>query len=407
MTERQSMILKLIGLVAIATAMGLVLYFLFFGGRPPIVPTPDNQTPDTTTSPGGLPNSGSAQPGLSPNNPEEGTGSLPVSPVASGGVTQTTTLTTGPIFSPTIMANGDITYYDPNDGHFYTIDDDGNVVLLSQAQFPVVEEVTFASDASAAVIEFPDGSNVVYDFTTASQTTLPSHWEDFSFSSDGNSLATKSVGADPSNRSLVITSTDGTNAQVIANLGGNEDAVSVNWSPNNQIVGFSATGPAGSAFGQNEIYLIGQDGEAAGVLIVNGNNFKGLWSPDGNNLLYSVADAGDEYRASLWYGDSEGDRNGDTRLRLSLKTTVDKCVFASNTLAYCAVPSEMPAGGGITPSLVTAPDLLFSLSLPSGQSRLVAIPETDTRMFNLSVSPDGGELFYTDSAGRLNVIQLK
>jgi hypothetical protein len=120
-----------------------------------------------------------------------------------------------------------------------------------------------------------------------------------------------------------------------------------------------------------------------------------------------VADAGDDYRASLWYADSQGDRTGDTRLRISLKTTVDKCIFASNALAYCAVPTNMPVGGGVTNSLVTAPDNLYSISLPAGRSTLVAIPDVETQMFNLQLSTDGGELYYTDARGRLNVIQLK
>ena len=158
---------------------------------------------------------------------------------------------------------------------------------------------------------------------------------------------------------------------------------------------------------QNEIYLLGTDGEAAGVLIVNGSNFKGLWSPNGSNLIYSVADAGDDYRASLWYADSRGDRGGDTRLRLSIKTTADKCAFASATLAYCAVPNEMPAGGGSTGSSINSTDSLYSVSFPSGRSTLVAVPDKNTDMANLSVSEDGRKIFYTDALGRLNFIQLK
>ncbi len=236
--------------------------------------------------------------------------------------------------------------------------------------------------------------------------SLPSHWEEFSFSSDSSEIATKSVGIDPSNRTLVITSADGSNARAIAPLGSNDNLVEVDWSPDGNIVGFSKTGAAGSAFGQNEIYLIGENGEATGVLIVNGSNFKSIWSPDGANILYSIADAGDDYRASLWYGDAQGDRTGDTRLRLGLKTTVDKCVFASASLAYCAVPLEMPAGAGSAPSLIDSPDYLYSINLPSGKINLVAIPDQSQKMFDLSLSADGDQLFFTDNIGRLGLMQL-
>lgn len=407
MTEQQQVALKLVGLVAVAGLMGLVLYFMIFGGGPSIKPQPepDNETPTTT---GGLPTADTGTPGSGGQGgtPGQGTGTLTPSPVADGGLTATTLLTTSSVYQPTITNNGTVAYYDPADGKFYTIDENGNVVLLSESTFPFASNVVFSDNAASAVIEFPDGSNVVYDFQSGQQYTLPAHWEDFSFSDDGSEIATKSVGTDPSNRSLVITTADGSNARAIAPLGSNEDQVEVNWSPSGNVVGFSKTGASGSAFGQNEIYLIGEDGEASGVLIVNGSNFKSLWSPDGTHLLYSIADAGDDYRASLWYGDARGDRTGDTRLRLSLKTSANKCTFASSTLAYCAVPTEMPAGGGSSPSRIYSPDYLYSIEFPSGRSTLVAIPDQNAQMFNLSVSPDGNQLYYTDVAGRLGLIRL-
>lgn len=406
LSERSQVVLKLIGLVAITALMGLGLYLLFFAKGPVITPL---VTDEPAPGSGGLPTAGEGVPGTGvPGEvtPPGTSGGLPVSPTADGGLTQTTLLTTAGVLQPTITTNGTVAYYDPRDGKFYTINDKGEVELLSAATFPQAQSVVFDGDATTAVIEFPDGSNVIYDFDSGAQTTLPSHWEDFSFSDDGSEIASKSIGTDPSNRSLVVTSVDGSNTRVIAALGSNDDQVIVNWSPSGNIVGFSKTGDGGSAFGQNEIYLLDQTGQAAGVLIVNGSNFKGLWAPDGNNLIYSIADAGDEYRASLWYGDSQGDRAGDTRLRLSLQTSADKCTFASSTLAYCAVPSSMPAGGGSAPTLITGYDALYSVSFPTGRSTLVAIPDVNTKMSNLSVSADGNQLYYTDTAGRLSFIQL-
>lgn len=399
------MALKVIGLIAVAGLMGLVLYLMIFGRGPAV--TPSGTIEPTTT--GSLPTAGDGTPGSgSTGTPTPGgPGVLTPSPVADGGLTATTQLTTSGVSRPTITTNGSLAYYDPRDGKFYTIDANGKVVLLSQATFPSASNVTFSNHATSAVVEFPDGSNVVYDFTSGKQSTLPSHWEDFSFSNDSTSIAAKSIGTDSSNRALIVTSADGSNARSIAALGDNNDKVDVNWSPDGSVVGFSKTGITGNAFGQNEVYLIGPDGEAAGVLIVNGSNFKGLWSPNGANLMYSVADAGDDYRASLWYADSRGDRNGDTRLRISIKTTADKCTFASASLAYCAVPAEMQAGGGATGSAINSKDSLYSISFPSGRSTLVAVPDKTTDMQNLSVSEDGRKIYYTDSAGRLNFIQLK
>lgn len=407
MSDRLKMVLKLVGLLGVTALIGFGLYSLFFRGGPS-VPEPTPEPGEGTTS-DGFPIAGEAEPGTNAPTPgdADGDGRLDAAPIADGGVTRVTVLTTAGVTQPTVNNNGDVAYYDPQDGRFYTIDENGNVKLLSQTTFPQAEAVTFSKQAQSAVIEFPDGSNVLYDFNSNSQVTLPNHWEDFSFSDDARTIASKSIGADPSNRTLTLTTADGSNTKVIAVLGSNDDQVDVSWSPDSKIVGFSETGLGGNTFGQNQVYLIGQDGEAAGVLIVNGSNFQNIWSPNGTNLLYSVADAGDDYRASLWYSDSRGDRGGAPRLRLSIQTTASKCTFASATLAYCAVPNEMPAGGGSSPALVTAPDSIYSVEFPSGRTSLVAQPEFPTRMTNLSVSPDGRNLYYTDYVGRLNALRLK
>lgn len=398
------MVLKLVLLVVVTIGLAFTLYWLFIR-RPPSINEPT--TPDTET-PGNLPGSGPGTPGGGGTTPDtSGPGVLEPSPVADGGETAVVTLTSSNITSPTVTSSGRVAYYDPNDGRFYTINNNGNVEALSTAQFAAADNVTFAPDAGAAVVEFPDGSNIVYDFDSGQQVTMPAHWEDFSFSSDGSEIAGKSVGSDPSNRTLIVTSADGSNTRVLAALGENDDQVQVNWSPDGQIVGFSKTGGAGSAFGQNQIFLIDESGQDAGLLLVNGSNFSGLWSPDGSHMLYSVADAGDNYRSSLWYSDTTGDSRGGVRKRLSVKTSVNKCTFASASLVYCAVPTDMPAGGGSSSALVTANDNLYKIELPSGRASLIAVPAVATKMTNLQVSADGAELYYIDSRGRLNYLRLR
>lgn len=397
--------LKLIALLAVAGLIGFVMYWLFIR-QPPRLQELEPVVPDSGAE-AGLPTAGLGTDGATGTRPSEGPGRLEPSPVAQGGETVVVVLTTSAVTSPTLTASGDVAYYDPNDGRFYTITSSGKVELLSNAQFPKASSVVFAPEAQSAVIEFPDGSNVVYSFDSGSQYTLPAHWEGFAYSDDGSDIGSKSVGVDPSNRTLVVTSADGTNTKVIAALGENDDAVTVNWSPSGQVVGFSATGGGGNAFGQNQIFLIGEDGEDAGFLLVNGSNFQGLWSPDGSNILYSVADAGDSYRASLWYADSKGDGQNGLRIRLGFKTTVDKCTFASSSLAYCAVPTEMPIGGGLGSEALTSPDNLYTVSLPSGKTELLAIPAIDSQMHDLHLSTDGSLLYYTDNRGRLSYIRLR
>ncbi len=401
------MILRLAVFLAAAVGIGAALYFAFFRGSPDVEDTQTVDDGDTTD--GTLTGSGDAGPresGDEDDEDEEGGGTLPPSPVAEGGATSTRLLTNTEILSPTTTTQGTVAFYDPADGRFYTIDNDGELERLSEKQFPDAETVTFASDVSAAVIEFPDGSNIVYGFDSGKQVTLPSHWEDFSFSADGDEIAGKSIGSDPSNRSLVVTSADGSRTEVVAALGENDDKVQVNWSPSGNVVAFSRTGTTQSSFGRQQYYLIGLDGEASGVLIVEGSDFSAIWAPDGQHLIYSVAESANDYRPSLWYADADGDRD-EARERIALETWVEKCAFASSTVLYCAVPDEMVDGAGSNHGLVTSNDGLYRIDLPSGNATYLGYAAVPTQMFNLSVDPDGDILYFQDENGRLNSMRLE
>lgn len=408
MSDRLKFILKVAGFILACVLIALAIYFVFFKKAVTTITT----TPGVTVG-GVLPGAGTGAPGTTAPGevtPGEAPGDtqLPPSVIAKGGETFTTLLTNTSVKSPTVTASGTVAYYDPADGKFYTIDAKGNVVAMSQATFPQADTVTFDAGATSAVIEFPDGTNVIYDFDAAKQVTLPSHWEDFSFSGSGDSIAAKSIGTDSSNRALVVTNTDGSQTKVLASLGANDDKVSVSWSPDNTVLGFSATGGStGGTFGRQEIYLIGPDGSASGMLIVDGTSFHNIWAPNGKNLLYSVADPGNGYKAALWYADSDGDRKGDARRKMAVSTLVSKCTFASDTTVYCGVPREMPAGGGSDVSTITASDDLYKINVATGNATLVAIPAADTKIFSPSISSDGANFFYADASGRLNIIRLQ
>ncbi len=406
MSDRAKLILRLVIFIGVVALLALALYFAFFRSTPSV--TPGQQTASNPN--GSLPTSGNANPltpGTDSASQTPGTGTLPPSQIANGGSTAVRQLTTSNVLSPTLTANGSLAYYDPADGRFYTITDAGTATAISPKQFPAASNVTFAPDATAAILEYPDGNNIVYSFTSGQQVSMPSHWEDFSFSSDGSAIAAKSIGNDPTNRSLIMTSTDGSKTTVIAALGSNDDKVSVNLSPSNNIVAFSRTGGVQSGFGREEYYLVGLDGQAAGALIVDGSNFSAIWAPDGNHLLYSVADPSNDYDAALWYADSRGDRGGDARVRINLSTWVEKCTFASASQLYCAAPSTISTGDGADHNLATAMDNVYKIDVPSGKVTLVGYPAIQTHMTNLSLSADGLTLYYQDSKGLLSAMRVK
>ncbi len=410
MSERTKRLLVVIGFIASVFGIGAALYFVFFKAAvPPATVSPVGE--DVT---GALPSSDVAGPRVvvPPAGTTTGGGGLPpAATVANGGRTVTTAITQGAVSYPTLGADGKtVNFYNAADKKFYTVDKDGKLVLLSEKEFPNVSNAEWNKDSDKAVLEFPDGSNVVYDFTAERQVTLPKHWEDFQFSPVSNEIEAKSMGIDPNNRWLVTTNDDGSGAKAFQALGENAAKVTVSWSPNDQVVAFSDTAePLAGGLDRKMILPVGMKGENFRGLTVEGLGFLSKWSPNGRQLLYSVAGDYSENKPLLWLVDATPATMGENRHSLGLNTWVDKCTYATSTIVYCAVPRNLAANAGLMRQLsFDNPDSLYKIDTSSSKVTLVAIPSVDVTMENLSVSADGTSLYFTDrSDGTLQLIRLK
>lgn len=355
----------------------------------------------------GLPTALPGAPGAPPTVPPA---TLPVAPkIAQGGPTETTQLTAHAVKGTVLSSDGrTLAYWNETDGKFYRIGPDGTITKLSDRRFFNVDTVTWAPGARRAVLEYPDGANVMYDFERDRQVTLPRHWEDFDFSPSGDELVSKSIGVNPNNRWLVISSADGSAAKTIEPLGENADKVTVAWSPNDQVIAFAATGQA-QGFDTSEIYLVGKNGENFKSLIVEGRDFRPQWSSDGRRVLYSVYNSQNGYRPTLWITDAQGESIGANRRSIGLNTWADKCTFTDATTAYCAVPTSLQEGIGFQPTLARdIPDQIFRVNIETGTKTLVGSPLEGASVSNPSVSADGRYLFYTDArTGVLREMQLR
>lgn len=277
-----------------------------------------------------------------------------------------TQLTEAPIKNLKLNNLGNSNFYNSSDGKFYQLDTAGNLKELSDTTFYNVESVTWSPNKNESIIEYPDGSNIYYNFDTKKQVTLPEHWEDFSFSPQGEKIASKSIGLSPENRWLISSDPTGKNVKLIGNLNENQDRVDVDWSPNEQIVAFSRTGEAQGA-DREEIYLIGQNDENFKSLIVEGRNFESTWSPSGEKLLYSVYSSESNFEPELWIVNSSGNLIGSGRKKLNLNTWSNKCTFQDDRFVYCAVPNEMERGAGIEPTLVDyIEDSIYKIDTKTG-----------------------------------------
>jgi len=286
-------------------------------------------------------------------------------------------------------------FYSQIDGKFYRVDKNGQVQEMSDKVFYNVQKVTWSPANNESIIEYPDGSNIYYDFDTKKQVSLPKHWEEFSFSSTGDKIASKSMGLSPENRWLITSDPQGKSISLIEPMGEYAGQVAVDWSPNKQIVATSRTGePLGAD--REEVLFVGLNKENFKSTIVEGRGFESQWSPDGKKILYSVYSERSNFKPELWVVNAEGDSIGTGRKMLNLNTWSTKCAFASGRFIYCAVPTTLQTGAAFAPALAdSTPDMIYKIDTETGLKTELKIEEEHT-IGNIYIGGNGKQLFFTD-----------
>lgn len=406
---RYKKIFLITGFIVIVLVLGYLLYAAFFKPAAP-AETPPIETGAVTPG-GGLPTAGTGPGQVVTPTEKEGlpaeTGLPQASPKAQGGLTKTATVSDLPSAGATLAGNGsDLQYYNRQDGKFYRVTKSGEVTALSDKVFHNVETVTWAPNKNKAILEYPDGANIVYDFTTDKQATLPKHWKDFDFSPQGDKIVMKSIGLDPDNRYLAISNDDGSKSVAIEALGDKDSTVYPSWSPNNQTI---AMYTEGVDFDRQEVFFVGLNNENFKSTVIEGRGFEYQWAPKGDQLLYSVYSSTNDLKPMLWTVNAQGESIGSGRARLNLETWAHKCTFASDSELYCAVPEKLEQGAGLFPELAkNTTDDLYKVDTKTGLKKLIAIPDGDYNMSNLIVTNNGSDLYFTDETTQaIHKIKLK
>jgi len=417
MSDRLKLGLYTLIFVIVVVLLGWALWAVFFRapGTPVIpgveAPLPVGGLPDVDLGPSGrvIDNTTGGSSTLVPE-PETTGETRGVDEVAAGGRTRAQVVYNSRASFNTLSDSG-FRFYNDQDGRFYRIPKDGGeAITLSSEQFPSVNGVTWSPSGNKAVLEFPDGSNIVYDFNSGARATLPKAAHEFSFAPDENNIAYEYLGSTYDDRWVVASQSNGQGQRLIQPVGDEAINVHVDWSPNNQVV---ATFRESTSSTGEEVFFIGFHGENFLSLQTNGLGFEGRWSPKGEQVLYSVYSEATDYKPTLYVAGAQGDSIGSNNHSLRIGTWPDKCVFASEKTVYCAVPQELQHGSGIFPELADGvPDTIYKIDLEHNVTSLIAIPETEnTRSFTidqLAISNDGGELYFTDAAsGTINRIQLR
>lgn len=395
--ERKKQLLMIFLFILVACLLGFILYYIFT--RTSIIrPLPGKPVATTTVS--GLPTAGE-RPAVVPGEGEEVPTILPsAGEISKPGQAYTRPqaverLTTDYALYPAIKTDGSLRYHNANDGKFYKITSDGTIEKLSDKVFYNVDNVSWANGKDLAVIEYPDGANIIYDFENTKQVTIPNHWEEFTFSPQDNEIGAKSMGLSENNRWLISVKTDGTGTKLIEPMGNNADKVDVSWSPSGQTLALSRTGDV-IGNDQEEVLFVGLHGENFKSLVVEGFDFRHQWSTDGKQILFSTYSDRSDYKPELWIASAFGDNIGSNRTLLNLDTWADKCTFAGQTALYCAVPKTMPRGAGMAPEIISdVYDGLYKIDLKTKAKTPVTL-DGDYTIDNISYDTSNNKILFTD-----------
>ncbi|MBF8280722.1 MAG: hypothetical protein HW383_495 [Candidatus Magasanikbacteria bacterium] len=398
----------LIGFILTALLIAVAIYYVFFKAAPTAV-TPE--VPGAPAVPGALPSAAEGKPitVVTPEVPTAPAVFVP-SPVAAGGITRTVILNPTNTIAPQVASNGAITFLDESDGKFYAIAPNGTKKSLSDQTFSGASNVTWTPDSSKAVIQFPDNSKVLYDFTAKKQVTLPTHWDEFEFAPSGDTFVAKNLSLAPENRWLIASNPDGSGAKGITPIGENANKIQVSISPNDAVVAFGAIGEKLGG-DRSQIIPIGRNNENFRGLTVEGLGFTPVWSPNGADVLYSVISAITDYKPITWIDVGSGPNTGANRRLVGLATWGDKCTFASADTVYCAVPdpdSLQPGIGFDRTQVGNTNDTIYKVDVKTGTKTIVAKPDVNVSVEKLQVSKDGSNLlFVAKESGALLSIALK
>jgi hypothetical protein len=399
-------VLLFAGFIIIAAFFAWLIYMMFFGSLGKKVATPDEeyedyynlrdgQTANINQSISGGLTTDNKNTNISQPTTNEGVDRLPE--------TKDVVKITKDIVQGAIIDNtgSGVIYYNNADGKFYEIYKNGTTKVLSDQTFYNAQDISWSDDKNKAIIEYPDGSNIIYDFATEKQTTIPANWENFNFASDNKKIVTKSLDANQENNHLIIADTVTGNAKIIEELSDQSSSFQINISPTNQIVAFFTKN---IDLNHQEIFPIGQNDEKFSSFIVDGQGFQGKWSPNGEQMIYSVYNIRDDYKPNLWITN----KFGSAKKRILINTWSEKCAFYNNSVIYCAVPQSLEKMMGLSPDYaIDINDDIYRIDLSINSTEKITLPEIGHNIKDLMITNNEQELYFTDRrTGRLYKINL-
>jgi len=244
-------------------------------------------------------------------------------------------LTENPAIGFAIAGGGKMVYFDKILGKFMQKDlgsnNPGEQISTAQFTGSSAQKALWAPNKQSAILNFGGNDQAFVDLKSGKSTNLHQLVNNISWSADGRKIVYE-FKDEENNGKLTIASPDGSNPQVIKELG-----------YTSRILGWSPL--AGGPISYVQVYAIGagrnvypvyEDGSSGNVIKFDGFGDKAIYSRDGLRILYEVLDT-EDFKQTLWVVDY----NGLNQYSLGVQTFTDKCVWDAKAISiYCAVPNE-------------------------------------------------------------------
>ena len=400
--DKKKVLVVIMGIVFVILSIAGIYFVFFYSSDSNNVGSVDvGQPTEQTGGTGGLPNIGlsgsdSVSPETTSGQPTDTQATEGLAPVTGTDQKKASPFVESSVTALTTKAGTGARYYQPSTGFFYKRLSDGKSIPLSDRQFNNVQKITW-SKKDSALMEFPDGANIVYDFAKQQQYTLPSELKEFAFNEQSDTLSAKVYGPLIEDNWLVTINSDGSNLSYVESMGNNGSKVQTLWSPNGMVAAIFADNNGSDS---NKIVPIGLHGENYPSFNTTGRGFKGAWADDGKKMLFTTYSSQIDFRNTLWIAEFNDDLSVKRQVNLGLSTFLDKC-YVGNDRAYCAVPQSMPEGGGWFPELTKdVPDDIYYINFKTLEVTKLMTPvinDANATISTVQYDSVGNQLLLSDS----------